>query len=59
MQPGDTAHTLLPISGNEASQANEDAVSLATRVSMAGCKEKMPEATRVHNLLRYERVSCM
>ena len=37
----------------------EDAVSLAACVAKAGCKEKIPDATRVHNLLRFERVSCL
>jgi 2-polyprenyl-6-methoxyphenol hydroxylase-like FAD-dependent oxidoreductase len=44
-------------SGNGGTQALEDAVSLATCLSIAGSKEKIPDATRVHNLLRFERVS--
>jgi hypothetical protein len=36
----------------------EDAVSLATCLQIAG-KEDVAMATRVHNLLRFERVSCL
>ena len=39
-------------------QALEDAISLAACVSIAG-KDSIPQATRVHNLLRFERVSCL
>lgn len=56
IQLGDTAHTFLPSSGNGGTQAIEDAVSLATCVAIAG-KDRVPDATRVHNLLRFERVS--
>nr|POF02485.1 fad-dependent monooxygenase mdpd [Quercus suber] len=58
VQVGDAAHTFLPSSGNGGTQAIEDAVSLATCISIAG-KDRIPEATRVHNLLRFERVSCL
>ena len=40
-------------------KAIEDAVSLAACLSIAGKKEKIPEATRAHNLLRFERCSCL
>ena len=40
-------------------KALEDAISLATCISIAGKKEKVLEATRVHNLLRFERCSCL
>ena len=56
MQLGDAAHTFLPSSGNGGTQAIEDAISLATCVAIAG-KNNIPNATRVHNLLRFERVS--
>lgn len=58
VQLGDAAHTFLPTSGNGGTQAIEDAVSLATCLTEAGCK-RIPEATKVHNLLRFERVSCL
>lgn len=41
-----------PSSGNGATQAIEDSVSLATCLGLAG-KSNIPDATRVHNLLRY------
>lgn len=56
VQLGDTAHTFLPSSGNGGTQAIEDAISLAACVAIAG-KDQIPDATRVHNLLRFERVS--
>lgn len=56
VQLGDAAHTFLPSSGNGATQAIEDAISLAACVAIAG-KDNIPEAVRVHNLLRFERVS--
>jgi hypothetical protein len=36
----------------------EDAISLAACPSIAG-KENNPQAMRVHNLLRFQRVSCL
>ncbi|KAK3699218.1 hypothetical protein LTR37_016579 [Vermiconidia calcicola] len=57
VQLGDAGHTFLPSSGNGATQAIEDAVSLAACISMARSNEDIPDATRVHNLLRFERVS--
>ena len=59
LQLGDAAHTFLPSSGNGGTQAIEDAVSLAACISKAGSKQNVPDATRVHNLLRFERVSCL
>lgn len=59
VQLGDAAHTFLPQSGNGATQAIEDAVSLATCLALAGSREKIAGATRVHNKLRFERVSCL
>ncbi|KAF2464735.1 FAD/NAD(P)-binding domain-containing protein [Lindgomyces ingoldianus] len=56
VQLGDAAHTFLPTSGNGGTQALEDAVSLAACIAIAG-KGRVPDATRVHNLLRFERVS--
>lgn len=59
VQLGDAAHAFLPNSGNGGTQAMEDATSLATCIQMAGNNEAIPNATRVHNLLRFERVSCL
>lgn len=56
VQIGDAAHTFIPSSGNGGTQAIEDAVSLASCLAVAG-KADVPNATRVHNLLRFERVS--
>ncbi|KAH8660809.1 hypothetical protein BGZ60DRAFT_492165 [Tricladium varicosporioides] len=65
IQLGDAAHTFLPSSGNGATQAIEDAFSLAACIATAVAKSEgkptdiIPDATRVHNLLRFERVSCL
>ncbi|CAJ2505209.1 Uu.00g126030.m01.CDS01 [Anthostomella pinea] len=59
VQLGDAAHTFLPSSGNGGTQAMEDAISLAACLAMAGSKENVPDAIRMHNLLRFERVSCL
>ncbi|KAI8625759.1 FAD/NAD(P)-binding domain-containing protein [Xylariaceae sp. FL1651] len=56
IQLGDSAHTFLPTSGNGATQACEDALSLATCLRIAG-KGKENTATKVHSKLRFERVS--
>ncbi|KAK7745270.1 hypothetical protein SLS62_009823 [Diatrype stigma] len=53
---GDAAHTFLPTSGNGAVQASEDAVSIAECLRQGG-RENIAWSTRVHNTLRYERVS--
>lgn len=58
VQIGDAAHTFLPSSGNGGTQAIEDALSLAACISKAG-KENLSDATKVHSLLRFERVSCL
>ncbi|KAE8555701.1 hypothetical protein EYB25_000399 [Talaromyces marneffei] len=58
VQIGDAAHTFLPSSGNGANQALEDAISLAKCLAIAG-KDNIGEATKVHNKLRFERVSCL
>lgn len=57
IQLGDAAHCFLPSSGNGGTQAMEDAVSLAACLAIGGSKDRIPDATRVHNLLRFERVS--
>ncbi|KAI0551574.1 FAD/NAD(P)-binding domain-containing protein [Xylaria curta] len=56
VQLGDSAHSFLPTSGNGATQACEDALSLATCLRIAG-KGKEKVATKVHNKLRFERVA--
>jgi hypothetical protein len=57
VQVGDAAHTFIPSSGNGATQAIEDAVSLATCLQIGG-RENLKWAVKVHNKLRFERVSC-
>jgi 2-polyprenyl-6-methoxyphenol hydroxylase-like FAD-dependent oxidoreductase len=57
VQVGDSAHSFLPASGNGATQALEDAVSLATCLQLAG-RSNAAVATKIHNRLRYERISC-
>nr|ANM86353.1 putative 6-hydroxynicotinate 3-monooxygenase [Cladonia uncialis subsp. uncialis]AUW31216.1 putative monooxygenase [Cladonia uncialis subsp. uncialis] len=57
VQVGDSAHSFLPSSGNGASQAMEDAITLATCLQLGG-KSNISSATKVYNKLRYERVSC-
>lgn len=59
IQLGDAAHAFLPNSGNGGTQAMEDAISLATCVAIAGDSQTIPIATGIHNLLRFERVSCL
>ncbi|KAI1414819.1 FAD/NAD(P)-binding domain-containing protein [Hypoxylon sp. FL1857] len=56
VQLGDSAHSFLPTSGNGATQSLEDASSLPECLRMVG-KEDVGIATKVHELLRYQRVS--
>ena len=51
VQVGDSAHTFLPSSGNGATQAMEDAISLATCLQIGG-KSGTSWATKIHNKLR-------
>lgn len=51
VQIGDSAHSFLPSSGNGATQAFEDAVSLASCLEIAG-KHEIPEAVQVHKMMR-------
>ena len=51
VQLGDSAHSFLPTSGNGATQATEDALTLATVLRLGG-KEKVPLSTKVHVKLR-------
>ncbi|CAG7941447.1 unnamed protein product [Penicillium salamii] len=57
IQIGDAAHPFLPTSASGGTMAMEDAYSLAACLSIAG-KENLSLATKVHNHLRFERVSC-
>ncbi|KAM3421293.1 hypothetical protein BST61_g1694 [Cercospora zeina] len=57
LQVGDSAHSFLPTSGNGATQAIEDAITIATCLSHAG-QNDIATAVKVHNLLRADRVSC-
>ena len=57
VQIGDAAHTYLPASGNGATQAVEDAVSLATCLQLGG-KENIPQSVRAHVRLRFTRIAC-
>ncbi|KAF2170445.1 hypothetical protein M409DRAFT_51486 [Zasmidium cellare ATCC 36951] len=56
---GDSAHAFFPTAGNGAVQAQEDGISLAECLHQAGTKENIPWATRVHNALRFQRVSIL
>ncbi|KAH8879261.1 putative monooxygenase [Thozetella sp. PMI_491] len=58
VQLGDSSHTFLPSSGNGANQAMEDAVSLAACLQIGGASSETVWATKVHNKLRFDRVSC-
>ena len=51
VQIGDSAHSFLPSSGNGATQAFEDAVSLASCLQIGG-KKNIEEAVNVHKTLR-------
>ncbi|KAL4904924.1 hypothetical protein BDW74DRAFT_185431 [Aspergillus multicolor] len=58
VQIGDSAHSFIPTSGNGASQALEDAITLATCLQLAGNPGRGGLGSKIYNLLRYERVSC-
>ncbi len=58
VQLGDSAHTFIPTSGTGATQALEDAITLATCLQLGGGRRNAPLAAKIFNLLRYERVSC-
>lgn len=58
VQVGDSAHSFTPTSGSGATQALEDAITLATCLQLSGGRRNAPLATKIYNLLRYERVSC-
>jgi len=57
IQIGDSAHSYLPASGNGATQAIEDAISIASCLQIGG-KETVPQSVRVHLRFRFIRNSC-
>ncbi|RYC59324.1 hypothetical protein CHU98_g6890 [Xylaria longipes] len=57
VQIGDAAHSFLPASGNGATQAIEDAVSLASCLQIGG-KENVPLSVRTHIRFRFIRCAC-
>lgn len=59
VQVGDSAHTFTPTSGAGATQAIEDAITLATCLQLGSGGGGMGSlTTKIYNLLRYDRVSC-
>ena len=58
VQVGDSAHFFLPDSGNGATQAMEDSISLATCLQLGG-KSNVGLATKVHSKLRYVIRTCL
>lgn len=57
LQIGDAAHSFLPTSGNGATQAIEDGITIAACLQHAG-KDNITTAVKTHALLRSDRVSC-
>ncbi|KAF2203821.1 FAD/NAD(P)-binding domain-containing protein [Delitschia confertaspora ATCC 74209] len=57
VQIGDAAHSFLPASGNGATQAIEDAISLASCLQIGG-KENIPQSVRAHVRFRFIRNAC-
>ncbi|KAH6665604.1 putative 3-hydroxybenzoate 6-hydroxylase 1 [Halenospora varia] len=57
VQIGDAAHSFLPASGNGATQAIEDAVSLATCLAKGG-KENISQSVKAHVRFRFIRTAC-
>jgi len=57
IQIGDAAHSFLPASGNGATQAVEDAVSLASCLQIGG-KENVAQSVRTHIRFRFVRNAC-
>ncbi|ORY71532.1 uncharacterized protein BCR38DRAFT_330092 [Pseudomassariella vexata] len=58
VQIGDAAHSFLPSSGNGATQAIEDAVSLASCLHLGGSAKTVPESVRAHIRFRFLRCAC-
>jgi 2-polyprenyl-6-methoxyphenol hydroxylase-like FAD-dependent oxidoreductase len=62
VQIGDAAHPFLPTTVNGGTQALEDGVSLARCLRLAVEKHglaALPDATKVHNVLRFDRVAAI
>ncbi|KAF9641112.1 hypothetical protein BFW01_g471 [Lasiodiplodia theobromae] len=57
LQIGDAAHAFLPTSNSGATMAWEDAFSIAACLDISG-KSNIPQAVKVHTLLRFERTAC-
>ncbi|KAF2084313.1 monooxygenase [Saccharata proteae CBS 121410] len=57
IQIGDAAHSFLPASGNGATQAIEDAVTLAACLQLGG-KENIAQSVRTHIRFRFVRTAC-
>ncbi|KAK4963809.1 hypothetical protein LTR66_012644 [Elasticomyces elasticus] len=57
IQIGDSAHSFLPASGNGATQAIEDSISLASCLQIGG-KEKVAQSVRAHIRFRFIRTAC-
>ncbi|KAF1981675.1 FAD/NAD(P)-binding domain-containing protein [Aulographum hederae CBS 113979] len=57
IQIGDSAHSYLPASGNGATQAVEDAISLASCLQIGG-KENISQSVRAHIRFRFIRNAC-
>ncbi|KAI5360959.1 putative FAD-binding domain, FAD/NAD(P)-binding domain superfamily [Septoria linicola] len=59
LQLGDAAHPFLPTYGNGATQAIEDAITIAVCLAQSYHNQtSIPTAVKVNNLLRADRVSC-
>lgn len=58
VQIGDAAHSFLPASGNGATQAIEDAVSIASCLHLCGSKDNIAEAVEAHIRFRFVRNAC-
>ncbi|KAK3349127.1 hypothetical protein B0T25DRAFT_235954 [Lasiosphaeria hispida] len=54
---GDAAHSFLPASGNGATQAIEDAISLASCLQIGG-RDNIPQSVRAHVRIRFIRNAC-
>ncbi|KAF2242367.1 FAD/NAD(P)-binding domain-containing protein [Trematosphaeria pertusa] len=57
IQIGDAAHSYLPASGNGATQAIEDAISIASCLQIGG-KQNIPQSVRTHIRFRFIRNAC-